>query len=138
MMRARLAEGGDLAWLAERDRHVDRDWAARCLAHREYLICEREDVRVGFLRHSFFWGTIPYMDMILILEPHRRRGAGTALFASWEARMRAKGARILMTSSSAHEGEPQEWHRRNGFERSGQLTFGRHDPSPETFFVKNL
>ena len=52
--------------------------------------------------------------------------------------MKQMGAKILMTSSVAEEKRPQEWHYRNGFEESGQLTFGQHDPSPETFFVKNL
>ena len=137
-MKVRHANDGDAVWLAGHDRHVDVDWMARCIGHREYLVCERDDVRVGFLRYSRFWGVIPYMDMVLVLEGHRCAGAGTALFSRWEALMREGGAKILMTSSTSGEEEPLAWHRRNGFERSGRLTFGRHDPSPEDFLVKDL
>jgi len=137
-MKVRHANGDDLAWLLEHDRHVDDAWTSRCIAADEYLICEVAGTRAGFMRHSLFWGTIPYMDMIFVLQRYRYQGAGTLLLEAWETRMRAAGATILMTSATAGEKAPQAWHRRNGFEESGRLTFGRHDPSPETFFVKDL
>ena len=75
---------------------------------------------------------------VFVLEEHRRAGAGTSLFRRWEAQMRERGASILMTSFTSGEEESRTWHRRNGFERSGRLTFGRHDPAPEDFLVKDL
>jgi hypothetical protein len=36
------------------------------------------------------------------------------------------------------EPEPQAWHRRNGFVEAGALTFGKLEPTPEVFFVKDL
>ena len=137
-MKVRYANKSDFNWLVNIERHVHSAWVSRCIANKEYLICEREGDRIGFLRYSYFWGSIPYMDMIFILEHHRRGGAGTALFDFWKTKMEENGAKILMTSSATEEKEPQEWHYRNGFKESGQLTFGQHDPSPEIFFVKNL
>ena len=52
--------------------------------------------------------------------------------------MRSTGATVLMTSSMSDEAEPQVWHERNGFERSGTLTFGNYQLTPEVFFVKTL
>lgn len=137
-MEVRYAEEEDSSWLVERDHHVRSDWVSRCITLKEYLICERETVRIGFLRYSLFWGAIPYMDMIVVLGRHRRSGAGTALFEFWETKMVARGATILMTSSETNERESREWHRRNGFEKCGRLTFGQLGLPPETFLVKNL
>lgn len=137
-MRVRHADRDDFPWLLANDRHVDGAWVSRCIANGEYLICTFGIVRIGFLRYSLFWGAIPYMDMIHVLAPYRNGGAGTALLAFWELEMRGEGARVLMTSATANEDRARRWHRRNGFETSGELTFGRHDPTPETFFIKNL
>lgn len=93
---------------------------------------------VGFLRFSLFWGRIPYMDMIRVEEGHQRKGVGTRLLRFREEEMKAKGAKVLMTSSVLHETGPQEWHRHNGFEECGKLTFGRQEAAPEVFFIKNL
>ena len=78
------------------------------------------------------------MDMIHVLQDQRCSGIGTALFNFWEDEMRRRGAKVLMTSSTHYEDEPQAWHTRNGFEPSGELTFGQHEPVAERFFIKNL
>ena len=85
-----------------------------------------------------FWGNIPYMDLIRVLEIHRQRGVGSGLLRFWEREMKKRGAKTLMTSSMTDEPEPQIWHKRNGFRECGQLTFGRQQPTPEVFFVKDL
>ncbi|MGD1895444.1 MAG: GNAT family N-acetyltransferase [Phormidesmis sp.] len=137
-MKVRYANEGDFVWLADSDSHVSNEWVSRCITNKEYLICDDKRGQIGFLRYSFFWGTIPYMDMIFVLENHRRIGVGTALFNFWETKMRESNATILMTSFTAGEEASYDWHRRNGFKKSGQLTFGQLDPTPEIFLVKNL
>lgn len=132
------AQTGDLAWLVAVDRHVPEAWVRRCISHGEYLIAREADGPLGFLRYSWFWGTIPFMDLIWVDPARRRAGVGRALVARWETDMRSRGAEVLMTSSMSDEPEPQAWHRRNGFADSGQLTFGVAQPTPEVFFVKDL
>jgi len=138
MLEIRYGSGDDLVWLAQADQHVSAIWVERCIAQREYIVALLEGERAGFLRYSWFWGSIPYMDMILIDESRQRRGIGTRLFEFWETEMRAHGARTLMTSSESSETAPQAWHRRNGFEPCGQLTFGQWQSDAELFFVKDL
>lgn len=104
----------------------------------EYIIAEQEDEPVGFLRFSWFWGTIPFMDLIFVLPECQRSGIGTALFRYWEAAMREMGATLVMTSSQSDEAEPQAWHRRNGFFDAGSVSFGHLQPIPEVFLVKDL
>ncbi len=126
------------AWLGEEDRHVPPEWIRRCIEANEYFIASASGAPIGFLRFSWFWRTIPYMELIRVLDDHRRKGVGTALVTAWEASMRSLGARLLMTSSMSDEPEPQAWHRRNGFVDCGALTFGHLQPTPEVFLVKAL
>lgn len=132
------ATGLDRPWLSGVDRHVTEPWMLRCIEQDAYLIARSGDGPVGFLRHSLFWGAIPYMELIFVDAAHRRQGFGTRMFEAWQTAMRQQGARLLMTSSMSDEPEPQAWHRRNGFEPSGALTFGELQATPEVFFVKAL
>ncbi len=137
-MKVELAAIVHLDWLKAHDVHVSPVWSARCLSLGEYRVAVIDAEPVGFLRHSWFWGTIPYMELVLVLAPVRRHGIGTALLKHWEAAMILRGARFLMTSSMADEPEPQAWHRRNGYRETGQLTFGSMQPTPEVFFIKEI
>lgn len=127
----------DLSWLVA-DRNATAPWVRRCLSLGEYLIARRDGVRIGFLRFSWFWGAIPFMDAIHVVPDFPKLGVGRALVRAWEAQMRAAGAEVLMTSSMSDEREPQAWHRRQGFEESGRLTFGVAQPTPEVFFIKTV
>lgn len=137
MIETRYADENDLEWLLGKD-DVTREWGTRCVRHREYIIAHADGNRVGFLRYSLFWGKVPYMDMIRVLAEHRNQGTGTALFKFWEMEMRRVNRKLLMTSSQENEPEPQAWHVRNGFFKSGRMTFGRLQTIPEVFFVKEL
>ncbi|MBR2692270.1 MAG: GNAT family N-acetyltransferase [Aquamicrobium sp.] len=132
------AENCHLDWLLAHDRHAPEQWIRRCLSLGEYIIAELEGEPAGLLRFSWFWGTIPFMDLIMVLPDRRRSGIGTALFRHWEAAMRDAGATLLMTSSQADEAEPQAWHRRNGFRDAGSVSFGHLQPVAEVFLVKDL
>jgi predicted GNAT superfamily acetyltransferase len=132
------ATPADRDWLVAQDNHIPAEWVSRCIASGEYLVARLESERAGFLRFSWFWRAIPYMELIRVADAQQRRGIGTALLKSWEASMRAQGAMLLMTSSMSDEPEPQAWHRRNGFVETGNLTFGDLQKTPEVFFVKQL
>ena len=137
-MDVRYGQRTDFEWLRDNDDEPNSEWIVRCLEHDEYIVSLNGLQRSGFLRFSMFWGTIPYMDLIRVVENYKRQGVGTALFDFWEKEMRQRGARVLLTSAMADEPEPQAWHERNGFKRCGQLTFGRHQQTPEVFFAKDL
>lgn len=137
-MEVRYGITADFAWLQEHDNTVGSHWIRRCLDNNEYVLALDEAGRSGFLRFSLFWGTIPYMDLIRVSESRRRKGIGTALFDFWEREMRNRGAKVLLTSAMVSELSPQRWHRRNGFRECGQLTFGRHQSTPELFFIRDL
>jgi GNAT superfamily N-acetyltransferase len=133
-----VARVADAPWLIAADSHVPEAWVRRCIGHEEYFMAKDESGPIGFLRYSWFWGGIPFMDLIWVDPAHRRAGVGRALVAAWAAAMAERGAKVLMTSSMSDEPEPQAWHRANGFIESGQLTFGSAQPTPEVFFVREL
>ncbi|MCC7268907.1 MAG: GNAT family N-acetyltransferase [Caulobacteraceae bacterium] len=128
----------DAEALSALDRHIDPAWVRRCLAAGEYFVAREAGEIVGFLRFTWFWRTMPYMELIQVREDRRRDGIGSRLVAAWETAMRAAGAELLITSSMSDEPGPQVWHRRNGFSESGELTFGRLQQTPEVFFVKPI
>ncbi|MGP3712837.1 GNAT family N-acetyltransferase [Brucella sp. RRSP16] len=125
-------------WLISHDLHVSAHWVKRCLSAGEYIIALADAEPAGFLRYSWFWGVIPYMDMIWVIPQYRRRGIGGSLFQHWESAMREQQATQLMTSSVADEKEPQQFHRSNGFREAGAISFGKFQPQSEVFLIKDL
>jgi GNAT superfamily N-acetyltransferase len=136
MIEITFATTGEIPWLIAHDNHVREAWVRRCVSMGEYLIATQNGDPAGFLRFSWFWGAIPYMNLIYVLPEKRRSGVGSALLESWERSMIGQGANLLMTSSMSDEPEPPSWYRRRGFKESGKLTFGELQPTPEIFFVK--
>jgi len=59
-------------------------------------IAFRGDRPVGYLRLQWLWSKLPYVELVLVLEPHRRTGVGRALLAHVEARGRGLGARVAV------------------------------------------
>ncbi len=128
----------DLEWLFEHDCHVDHDWIQRCIKHDEYIIALCDESKIGFLRYSYFWGKIPYMEMIWVEEKFRGKGIGRDLFKFWEHQMQAKGIKQLMTSAVSDELKPQLWHEKQGFKKCGEVAFGAFQSSSEQFFIKTI
>src|SRR5262245_52042117 len=123
-VECRGAREADFEWLCVKDDHQSAEWIMRSIRDGAYLVAVEHGALLAFLRHSWFWGTIPYMEMIRVNEDRQVQGIGTALIQRWENDMRSAGARVLLTSTVRNEPQPQAWHRRNGFRECGQLTFG--------------
>lgn len=89
---------------------------------------------VGYLAWSLLWG-FPFIDFARMRGEYRDRGLGTELLHAAEDDIRARGYRMLW--SSTQEPRALRWHERNGFRRVGatQWIFGN---MPETWLMKEL
>ncbi len=116
-----VREGGDhdLAWLVANDGHLDTSGLRPKLAVGEILVAELDGERVGLLRLDHMWSAVPFVALVRVVEPARRRGVGRALVAFTVDRARARGADVLLSSATADEAAPQAWHLAVGFEECG-------------------
>jgi len=129
----------DFEWLKENDIHAASPaWIQTCLQNKHYYIAFISERPVGFLRFSYFWGSIPYMDMIRVNENLQSAGIGSKLVRYWEKKMKDKGMAMCMTSAQLDEPQPTNWHIKNGYRPSGQIHFWPTDDYPEIFMIKKL
>lgn len=117
----RLAGIDDLDFLLEHDHGLPRELVERKIANRQvYFATGSDDEPVGWLRYGLFWDMIPFMNMLYILEPHRRHGIGRQLVERWEQDMRELGYDSVLTSTFSNE-EAQHFYRKLGYVDSGVL-----------------
>ncbi|HXQ32508.1 MAG TPA: hypothetical protein VN843_00665 [Anaerolineales bacterium] len=38
---------------------------------------------IGWMRYGYFWDSIPFMNMLTVIENYRGRGMGTGLAIYW-------------------------------------------------------
>ena len=110
----------------------------RKVSDGDVYVALRGDKPVGYLRLEWLWSKLPFIELILVLEPHRRAGVGRALLAHVETETASRGHAALYSSSQADEPEPQAWHRRVGFKECGILTGLNDGGVGEVFFRKSL
>ena len=60
------------------------------------------------------------MNLLYILEGHRKEGFGGQLMACWERQMRAAGHKLVMTSTRSDE-QAQHFYRKAGYVDCGSL-----------------
>ena len=133
-----IAEERHKQWLISEDKWVDESWVERCIGLGEYLIAERDRKPVGFVRWSWFWGKVPYMDMIRVEPSRQRTGIGTLLLDHLQNIAVSRGMEILMTSCESDEKEPLEWYLKQGFVPTGEIEIPTMQTARETFLVKRL
>jgi GNAT superfamily N-acetyltransferase len=115
----RPGDDDDLAWLVANDGHLDESGLRSKLATGEIVVAEITGERVGLLRLDHLWSAVPFVALVRVVEPARRRGVGRALVAFTADRARARGADVLLSSATADEAAPQAWHLAVGFEECG-------------------
>jgi GNAT superfamily N-acetyltransferase len=132
-----LARPNDLAFVS-RDPHVPANRLAHLIATGQIYIATRGGENVGFARVEYLWSKLPFLALIWIDAPHRRRGAGRALLDAIEADARAAGHALLYSSSQADEPDAHAWHRRVGFTECGFIAGINPGDVGEVFFRKSI
>jgi len=135
-VRVRFGQTDDLTWCMAQDDIGDEDILRHKLERQEVVVAELNGQLVGYLRLEFLWSKVPYIGLIVVAEGHRRRGIGRAMLEFVETHLRARGHKMLLSSSQVNEPEPQAWHRAMGFEECGFIAGINESGIGEVFFRK--
>ena len=133
----RAAEAGDLAFVSQ-DGYVGSAVVGRKIGQGEVFIAELDGEAVGYARMEYLWSIRPYLALIHVLEPYRRKGVGKALLFHIEDLLRDAGQSVLFSSSQVDEPPPQAWHRHMGFTECGIINGVNEGGVGEVFFRKSL
>ena len=139
MFEIRYATEADLAFWGTLDKHISEDeLMLKIRDKRGYLICD-ENKPMGIMRYNLFWDCIPFLTLIYFEEAYRRKGFGKKAMLFWEAEMRGRGYKMVLTSTQVDE-DAQHFYRKLGYIEKGSLSF---DNTPfeqplEMFMLKKL
>lgn len=123
-VKIRQAEESDFCILCENDKHVSSEMLKKKLRDGNILIAEVGGEFAGWLRYSFFWDEIPFMNMLFVPEKFRGKGIGGELVREWERLMFGQGYKTLLTSTQADECA-QHFYRKLGYrDLGGFFPFG--------------
>jgi len=134
-IKIRYAENKDFLWLIENDKHISENILNNKVENREIIIVEKNGQKIGWLRYNLFWDNIPFMNMIYFLEEYRKIGLGDKLVTYWEAEMKQKGYKNVLTSTQSNE-EAQHFYRKIGYKEIGGFKY--YDDPYEIIFQKIL
>ena len=144
-IEVRLASDEDAEWCARTAGWGSTDFARQAPSVLETVVGIHDGEPVGMLHLQYLWPGcdlppgLPYIALVVVAEPHRRKGVGRAMLAFVEQRLRSKGYTVLLSSSTVNEPEPQAWHRRVGFQECGFISGHPFDDGlGELFFAKRL
>ena len=140
---ARFARQADLDWCLFTATSQADDTFLRLIDEQRLVVAERQQQLTGMLQFNYLWPgydfTLPLIEVVLVPEPHRRQGAGTAMLSFAENHLRTQGCKTLLISATVNEPEPQAWHRRMGFKECGFWSGAEFaDGVGELFFAKFL
>lgn len=102
------------------DPHATAERFARKVRDQLGYVLRVGEQPIGILQYQFLWDTIPFLDLLYLLESHRRNGYGRAAMQLWEADMRQAGYPMVLVSTQADE-EAQHFYRRLGYRDCGCL-----------------
>lgn len=117
-MDIRFAESKDMEILVRYDRHISKEEIENSILRNYIYIAEDNGRFMGWLRYNLFWDSIPFMNILYILEEYRGRGIGRQIVTFWENEMSRHGHKILMTSTQADE-SAQHFYFKIGYEAIG-------------------
>ncbi|MWV44268.1 GNAT family N-acetyltransferase [Paenibacillus sp. HJL G12] len=137
-LEIRFGEAADLPAVLSWDKHFDRELLQWKLTRQEVVVAEADGQMIGYLRLEYIWSTVPYIGLILVSEPYRKKGAGKGMVSFVEEYLRERSHPFLYSSSQANEAEPQSWHRHAGFNETGIIAGMNEGGIGEVFFRKQL
>ena len=120
MSALRTATGADTQFLASFPGTPAHEILAAQVQRGQLRIIEHQSAPIGFLKFSVLWETLPFIEVLVIVDQKRRRGSGSAAVRDWEAEMRRSGFELVLTSTQSDESAQSFW-RKLGYGDCGIL-----------------
>ena len=139
MFEMSYAAPTDAALWLKFDAHIQEAELLRKIHSRQCYLLKNDNVPVGLLRYGLFWDSIPFVNLLFLVESARGKGYGRSAMRLWEMEMRAQGHASVMTSTQADE-SAQHFYRKLGYKDCGCLILDQpplQQPA-EIFFIKTL
>jgi ribosomal protein S18 acetylase RimI-like enzyme len=121
-MNISIATRNEYSQLVELDHHISTAMMKNKIDQGEIIVAIKDTSVIGCLRYGYFWDSIPFMNMLTVIEEYRGRGIGTQLVIYWEGMLRDRGFNEVLTSTSANE-RGQFLYRKLGYKDCGALLF---------------
>ena len=121
-MNISVATQNEYLQLVELDHHISTDMMQNKIDQGEVIVAIKNTSVMGWLRYGYFWDSIPFMNMLTVIEEYRGRGIGTQLVIHWETMLSKRGFNEVLTSTSANE-RGQFLYRKLGYKDCGALLF---------------
>ena len=102
-MEISLARNKEKKKIEKYDSHIHSNRLGECIYNQFVYVLRDEEKIVGVLRYSFFWQTIPFLDLLYINENYRKNGYGKKMMAYWENLMGIMGYKDVMLSTQEDE-----------------------------------
>ena len=134
-MKIEQARLDDLEHLSQIDGEVSVGILERKIRDGEIFLIRNELKILAYLRYSFFWDKVPFVNLLVVDSKERRKGLGSKIMHFWEERMERDGFNILMTSSQSDE-EGQHFFKKLGYRIAGGFVFPNQ--ADEIILSKNL
>jgi GNAT superfamily N-acetyltransferase len=121
-IQIRYANDSDLPYLIQNDSLVTEEMMKKKISGRQVIVCVEGNTHLGCMRFGFWWDMFPFLNFIIVEKEVRRKGMGRQLMEFWEQEMKAKGHKLVMTSTDVDE-EAQHFYRKLGYRDSGGILF---------------
>lgn len=115
----RFASAEDLNACLAFDSKITEDMMLHKISNYEILVAEKNSQIISYLKLQYLWDNKPFISLILVDESCRGKGIGRGLLSYLVDFLKLNGFDSVLSSSQVNEIEPQEWHRKMGFQECG-------------------
>ncbi len=139
MYTIRYAKDSDKSFWFNTDKSIDEFTFENKIQNYMAYIFEDRQKKIGILRYSLFNDTIPFCNLICIVENYRFKGCGRALLQYWEQDMRARGYSFAMVSCFMDD-KIYNFYHKMGYREAGVIMIPdkRNDNRMEIIMTKRL
>lgn len=139
MLEIRNAEQKDKECWFSFDPHITEEEFDCKVTNRTGYVIRNNGEPIGVFRYNMFWDSIPFVTLIYLKKEERENGIGKEVMSFWENEMKAKGHKVVMTSTQVDE-TAQHFYRKIGYKDCGCLVLDipELEQPMEMFLIKRI